>query len=98
VLLLLVAAGLFSTGVGKLESLGVLPASPTLWDTSHVLGDRGGVGGFLAGLAGYRAQPSLLEALAYGVYLLVAGSLVFGAVSTGRPTRRMQPGERAGVA
>src|SRR5262245_42819235 len=78
VLLLVVAAGLFATGVGKLESLGVLPASPTLWDTSHLLSDRSGVGGFLAGLAGYRARPSLLEVIAYGSYLLIAGWLVFG--------------------
>ena len=98
VLLLLVAAGLFSTGVGKLESLGFLPASPTLWDTSHVLSDRSGVGGFLAGLAGYRARPSLLEMIAYGAYLLVAGYLVFGVSATGRPARSVQTGERAGVA
>jgi len=78
VLLLLVAAGLFSAGVGKLEGLGLLPASPTLWDTSHVLDDHGGVGGFLAGLVGYRARPSLLEMLAYASYILVAGGLVFG--------------------
>ena len=78
VLLLLVAAGLFSTGIGKLEAFGLLPGSPTLWDTSRVLGDRGGVGGFLAGLVGYRARPSTLEALAYASYLLVAGCLFFG--------------------
>jgi high-affinity iron transporter len=78
VLLLLVAAGLFSTGVGKLEAFGLLSSSPTLWDTSGLLGDRGGVGGFLAGLVGYRARPSLLEMLAYASYLLVAGGLFFG--------------------
>jgi high-affinity iron transporter len=78
VLLLLVAAGLFSTGVGKLEAFGLLPGSATLWDTSRVLDDHGGVGGFLAGLVGYRARPSALEALAYASYLLVAGSLLFG--------------------
>ena len=70
-LLLLVAAGLFSAGVGKLEGFGLLPASPTLWDTSHLLSDRGILGGFLGGLAGYRARPSLLEVIAYASYLLV---------------------------
>ena len=83
VLLLLVAAGLFSTGIGKLEGFGVLPASPTLWDTSRVLDDHGGAGGFLAGLMGYRARPSALEALAYASYLLVAGSLFFGRRASG---------------
>ena len=77
VLLLLVAAGLFSSVIGKLESFGWLPASPTLWDTSSLLSDQGTAGGFLAGLIGYRAQPSLFEVLAYAGYLLVAGYLFF---------------------
>ena len=93
VFLLLLAAGLFSAGVGKLESLGVLPVTPTLWDTSHILSDGGGIGGFLAGLIGYRARPSLLEALAYTSYLLVAGTLFFGLSS--RPTAPLRTGEPA---
>jgi high-affinity iron transporter len=95
VLLLLVAAGLFSTGIGKLEAFGLLPASARLWDTSWLLDDRVGVGGFLAGLVGYRARPSVFEALAYAAYLLVAGGLLFG-----RPTSRdsRMRGIPAGVA
>jgi high-affinity iron transporter len=97
VLLLLVAAGLFSAGVGRLEGLGLLPASSTLWDTSHVLNDHGVVGGFLGGLVGYRARPSLLEALAYAGYLLVAGALFFGIWPS--PASRMRgTGEPAGLA
>ena len=88
VLLLLVAAGLFSAGVGRLEGLGLLPASSTLWDTSRILSDHGVVGGFLGGLVGYRARPSLLEALAYLSYLLVAGVLFFG--SSTSPTSRVR--------
>jgi high-affinity iron transporter len=94
VLLLLVAAGLFSAGVGRLEGLGLLPASSTLWDTSRVLNDHGAVGGFLAGLVGYRARPSLLEALAYASYLLVAGALFFGISPT---SRVRETGEPAGI-
>ena len=41
----------------RLEALGVLPQSPTAWDTSFVLDDHGFVGGFLSGLVGYRAKP-----------------------------------------
>jgi high-affinity iron transporter len=97
ILLLLVAAGLFSAGVGKLEGFGLLPASPTLWDTSHLLSDRGILGGFLGGLAGYRARPSLLEVIAYVGYLLVAGTLFFGV--TGAAADRPRPSrEPAGVA
>ena len=97
ILLLLVAAGLFSAGVGKLEGFGLLPASPTLWDTSHLLSDRGILGGFLGGLAGYRARPSLLEVIAYASYLLVAATLFFGV--TGAATDRPRPSrEPASVA
>jgi high-affinity iron transporter len=97
VLLLLVAAGLFSTGIGKLEAFGLLPSSPRLWDTSWLLDDRAGVGGFLAGLAGYRARPSVLEALAYASYLLVAGALLFGR-PTSRESRMRGTNVPAGVA
>ena len=78
VFLLLLAAGMFSTGVGRLEAMGALPQSPTAWDTSHILDDHGFVGGFLSGLVGYRARPSWLEAGSYLLYLIVAGALLFG--------------------
>jgi high-affinity iron transporter len=78
VLILLMAAGLFSSGIGRLQGLGALPMSATLWDTSAVLSDTSVVGSFLSGLVGYRARPSLYEALAYAAYLVSAGILVFG--------------------
>lgn len=77
VFLLLLAAGMFSTGVGRLEVMGVLPATPTAWDTTFLLDDHGFVGGFLNGLIGYRSRPSGLEAGSYLVYLIVAGALLF---------------------
>jgi High-affinity Fe2+/Pb2+ permease len=73
----LLAAGLFSTGVGRLQGLGFLPAADTLWDTSRWLDDRSFLGSLLAGLFGYRSRPSTLEAVAYGAYLVVAGALIF---------------------
>src|SRR2546427_2473298 len=77
VFLLLLAAGMFSTGVGRLEAMGVLPQSSMAWDTSRALDDHGVVGGFLNGLVGYRARPSFLEAGSYLFYLIVAGALLF---------------------
>src|SRR5882724_4855074 len=77
-LLLLVAAGLFSSGIGRLVGLGFLPDTEPLWDASWLLRDDSLVGSFLAGLAGYRARPSLLEVIGYLTYLLVAGWLLFG--------------------
>lgn len=78
ILLLLVAAGLFASVIGKLESFGFLPSSATIWDTSFLLSDDGVIGGFLRGLVGYRARPSVFEALGYGGYLVLAGILFFG--------------------
>jgi high-affinity iron transporter len=76
--IMLLAAGLLSGGVGRLQGLGVLPLSDPLWNTSWLLSDRSVAGGFLSGLIGYRSQPSLPEVCAYAAYLLVAGTLLFG--------------------
>jgi high-affinity iron transporter len=77
IFLLLLAAGMFSTGIGRLEVMGFLPSTPTAWDTSFLLDDHGVLGGFLNGLIGYRSRPSMLEAGSYVLYLAVAGFLLF---------------------
>ncbi len=79
VLILFLAAGLFSTGLGRLQALSVLPAADTLWDTSAALNDQSVLGSFLNGLVGYRARPSTIEAVGYVVYLVIGGGLFFGA-------------------
>jgi high-affinity iron transporter len=81
VLLMLVAAGLLASALSRLDSLGYVPSTPTLWDTSAVLEDGSGIGGFLAGLLGYRARPTLLEAGAWAAYMLFIVSLLW------RPSR-----------
>jgi high-affinity iron transporter len=91
VLLLFLAAGLFSAGIGRLQGVGLLPGGDPLWDTSWMLDDRGGVGAFLAGLIGYRARPSALEVLAYVVYVLAAGALFFPALVARRSRGVAQP-------
>ncbi len=75
--IMFLAAGLFSAGIGRLQSVGLLPGGDPLWDTSWLLDDHGSVGGFLAGLIGYRARPSALELAAYVVYLAGASVLFF---------------------
>jgi high-affinity iron transporter len=92
--LLLLAAGLFSTGVGRLQGLGILPAADTLWDTSGWLDDRGFLGSLLAGLFGYRSRPSTLEALAYVAYLVLAGVLIFRGTRDQRPSMAGRATER----
>ena len=80
VLILLLAAGLFSAGIGKLEGLGFLPQPSTLWDSSFLPSDSSVAGGFLGGLVGYRARPSALEVGAYVAYTLAASVFLFGDV------------------
>ena len=76
--IMLLAAGLLSSGVGRLQGLGLLAATGPIWNSSWLLSDRSIAGGFLSGLIGYRAQPSLPEVGAYLAYLIVAGALLFG--------------------
>ena len=78
VVLLLVAAGLFSTGVGRLQGIGWLPMSEPLWDTSHILNDHEFLGSLLGGLVGYRARPSAPEVVAYLAFVALAGLLGVG--------------------
>jgi high-affinity iron transporter len=76
--IMLLAAGLLSNGIGRLQGLGFLPLSDPLWDASWLLSDGSVAGGFLSGLVGYRAQPTLPEVCAYVAYLIVVGALLFG--------------------
>jgi len=86
-LILLLAAGLFSTGLGRLQGLGMLPMTVPLWDTSSFLSDGSVVGSFLGGLVGYRARPSLLEVAGYAAYVLGAGFLVLAGSFRPAPAR-----------
>ncbi len=84
ILLILFAAGLVAQGVHELQEAGVIPTViEHVWDINPpvnpdgsypVLHEQGYVGSILKGLFGYNGNPSLLELLAYGLYLL----LVFG--------------------
>ena len=64
--------------VARFDNLGYVPSTQGLWDTSWLLEDGKGLGGFLAGLIGYRARPTLLEAFAWLVYVVSVGALLWG--------------------
>ncbi len=87
-LLLLLAAGLFSTGVGKLEAFGLLAPSPMAWDTSSLVRDQSLAGEFLGGVVGYRARPSVMEAGAYLAYLGVPCCWCLASPAPGRSAHR----------
>lgn len=67
-MLLLLGCGLFTSGVGQLVSLGVLPFTETLWDTSWILDDMSRFGGLVASLTGYRAEPDVVTLASWIVY------------------------------
>jgi high-affinity iron transporter len=75
--LLLLAAALLVTGLEKLEALGWLPSlKDQVWNSAWLLDDGGRIGGIVASLTGYRAQPSLAILLSYGLYwVLITGFL-----------------------
>jgi high-affinity iron transporter len=69
ILLLLVAAGLLTSAVNQLISLGYLPPIvPQVWNSSWLVRDGSPLGAVLAALMGYRSRPSLLEVLAFVAY------------------------------
>lgn len=69
-LLVLFAAGLIGHGVHELNEAGILPAIVEhVWDLSPLLDDQSTLGTMLKVMFGYNANPSLMEMLAYFLYL-----------------------------
>lgn len=72
VLVLLIAAGLFSHGLHELEEAGLLPnLGEDVFNLSGYLPDGRGVGAMLKALFGYSASPSALQFGAYVGYFVV---------------------------
>lgn len=72
--LVLLAAGLFSQGLHKLQEAGVLPVwmehvYDLGWERTSLLGEKGAAGGILKGLIGYDTNPSDLQVLGYLLYV-----------------------------
>ena len=84
VVLIFVSAGLVAHAIGEFTEAGLLPVTPTVFDLGTTLPEQSPLGSLLAGLFGYRAAPTVLEAIGYLAYLIpVLLLFVFG----GRPKR-----------
>jgi high-affinity iron transporter len=85
-LLILFAAGLLAQGIHELQEAAWLPATVEhIWDLSALLSEDSTLGGVLKILFGYNANPSLLEAIAYGAYgLVVAAAFILPGRSRGQ--------------
>jgi high-affinity iron transporter len=92
VLLLVFAAGLVAHGVHELQEAALLPTLiEHVWDINSVLDENGTLGTFLKALLGYNGNPSLLEVIAYAVYLIIVGSVSI------RRAPRMVPARTGGI-
>ncbi len=85
ILLIVFAAGLLAHGIHELQEAALLPTFVGhVWDVNRFVDDGSGVGLWLKALLGYNGNPSLLEVVAYPVYLAVAVWYFVGS----RPTAR----------
>ena len=73
VFLIVFAAGLLAYGLHELQEAAVAPVFVEhVWDINYIVDDGSGVGLWLKALFGYNGNPSLLEVVAYPVYLALA--------------------------
>jgi len=87
-LLIMFAAGLLAYGIHELQEAGIIPVIVEhVWDINHILPESSVIGRFLAAIFGYNANPSLLEVIAYCVFL------GFTMVSYFYPSMRRQNGD-----
>lgn len=75
-MLLLLGCALFTTGLENLAGAGIVPFGAPLWDTSAVLSDGGRVGGIIASLTGYRAEPDWVTLVGWVCYWTVVLGLL----------------------
>ena len=78
VLLIFIAAGLLARATHELQEAGVVPILVEhIWDINDVLSDGAGVGSFMKGILGYNGNPSVVEAMAYGLFLVITLAYFF---------------------
>ena len=84
-LIVLLAAGMASQGVGFLLAAGLVPSwGDTIWDTSWLLRETSIVGKMLHTLIGYTARPAGIQVVAYVATLVI---IVLLARKVGSPQR-----------
>jgi len=73
IVLIVFAAGLLAHGVHEFHEAGIIPTVVEhVWDINHILPEKSTFGQFLTAIVGYNANPSLIEVIAYPLYLALA--------------------------
>lgn len=73
VLLIVFAAGLLAHGIHEFHEAGIIPPIiEHVWNINHLLPEKATLGRFLTAIVGYNANPSLVEVVAYFVFLAAA--------------------------
>jgi high-affinity iron transporter len=71
--LIFFAAGLLAHGIHEFIEAGIIPpVVEHVWDINHILSEKSTFGLFLKAILGYNANPSLIEVIAYPLYLVLA--------------------------
>jgi high-affinity iron transporter len=77
-LIIFIAAGLFSYGIHELQEAAVIPIIiEHIYDINEFIYDKGAIGGILNAMFGYNGNPSLIEMLSYIGYLGITLKLFF---------------------
>lgn len=70
--LIIIAAGLLAHGIHEFQEAGIIPIIiEHIYDINFILDEKGTFGLFLKGLFGYNGNPSLIETIAYVVYMVL---------------------------
>src|SRR5690348_12934653 len=73
-LLLLVGAGLLTRGIGELHEAGLMPSLVEhVWNSNGLVSQTSTMGNLLEAMFGYTSTPSLMQVIAYVVYLSAVG-------------------------
>lgn len=94
IFLILIAAGVLLYAVGELQDAGILPEAEALFSLSALIPASGILGTILSGVFNFTAEPTLLQAISWLVYLAIT-TVFFLRVALPKRPAPADPGETA---
>ena len=86
--LIIFAAGLLAHGIHEFHEVEIIPpVVEHVWDINHILPEKSTLGRFLTAITGYNANPSLVEVVAYFVYLTLVLGSYFRPITVNKETK-----------